>query len=414
VLPQIDEYRPTADGQPPLARAQDWLQTVDPATGQPATRETNTMPQWAGSCWYYLRFLSPTRDDVAWDPEEEKYWMPVDLYVGGSEHAVLHLLYARFWHKVLHDAGYASTPEPFRRLFHQGMIHKASFREKETGKYREAREVEEREGKGLDPATGNFAAMSSVTWYVRGTDDVVETKLDKMSKSRYNVVNPDDMCAEYGADAMRLYELFMGPLSDGVEWETAGVLGTRRFLDRAWRLLVDSETGALTDKVSEDVSEDAGPRNRELERALHAAIKKVTQAVTDLRFNTAIAEMMVFVNEATKAAKVPRAWFEAFVKILSPFAPHVAEELWQRLGYTTTIAFQPWPAHDEAKLARDTIAIAVQVNGKLRGQIEVPADAGEDAIKSAARADDKVTPFLEGRPIKREIYVKGKLVNLVV
>jgi leucyl-tRNA synthetase len=410
VLPQIDEYRPTRDGQPPLARAQEWLQAVDSTTGQPAVRETNTMPQWAGSCWYYLRFLSPSRDDVAWDPEEEKYWMPVDLYVGGSEHAVLHLLYARFWHKVLYDAGHVSTPEPFRRLFHQGMIHKTSFREKASGKYREAREVEERSGKELDPATANYAQLASATWYVRGTDDVVETKLDKMSKSRYNVVNPDDMCAEYGADAMRLYELFMGPLSEGVEWETAGVLGTKRFLDRAWRLLVEPETGALTGKINADAERG----NRELERALHAAIKKVTQAVTDLKFNTAIAEMMVFVNEATKAASIPRDWFEAFVKILSPFAPHVAEEIWQRLGHTGTITFEPWPAYDEAKLARATITIAVQVNGKLRGQIEVSPDAAEDAIKSAARADEKVVPFLEGKPIKREIYVKGKLVNLVV
>src|SRR5262249_4663698 len=243
-LPQIDEYKPTADGQPPLARAKDWLHTVDSATGKSATRETNTMPQWAGSCWYYLRFLSPNRDDVAWDREEEKYWMPVDLYVGGNEHAVLHLLYARFWHKVLFDAGHVSTKEPFQRLFHQGMIHKASFREKESGKYREAREVEEREGKGIDPATANLAQLAGASWFVRGTDVVVETKLDKMSNSRYNVVNPNDMCAEYGADAMRLYELFMGPLADGVEWETAGVLGTRRFLDRAWRLLVDPETDA--------------------------------------------------------------------------------------------------------------------------------------------------------------------------
>ena len=411
VLPQIDEYRPTPDGQPPLARAKDWLVTTDPETGQLETRETNTMPQWAGSCWYYLRFLSPTRDDVAWDPAEEKYWMPVDLYVGGSEHAVLHLLYARFWHKVLYDAGQVSTKEPFQRLVHQGMIHKASFRDA-RGKYHEAHEVETRggEGQGLDPATDNFARLSSATWYVRGTDDVVEVKLDKMSKSRYNVVNPDDMCAEYGADAMRLYELFMGPLPEGVEWETSGVSGTRRFLDRAWRLLVDPETDGFTGKVSADA--DRG--NRELERALHAAIKKVTQSVTDLRFNTAIAEMMVFVNEATKAAVVPRDWFEAFVRILAPFAPHVSEEMWQRLGHTQGISFEPWPVHDEAKLARDTIMIAVQVNGKLRGQIEVAADASEDAIKAAAKVDEKVVPFLDGKPIKKEIYVKGRLVNLVV
>ncbi|MGN6110100.1 MAG: leucine--tRNA ligase [Kofleriaceae bacterium] len=392
-LPQIDEYKPTRDGQPPLARATEWLKTVDPETGAPATRETNTMPQWAGSCWYYLRFLSPQRDDVAWDPEEEKYWMPVDLYVGGNEHATLHLLYARFWHKVLYDAGFVSTKEPFQRLFHQGMIHRTSYKDA-RGKYHHDHEVEQRDG----------------TWYLRGTDDVVETKLDKMSKSKYNVVNPDDMCDEYGADAMRMYELFMGPLEDGVEWETSGVAGTRRFLDRVWRLMVDPETDALSGKVDEDAEQT----NRDLERALHAAIKKVTQSVGDLRFNTAIAEMMVFVNEATKATKVPREWFEAFVKILSPFAPHISEELWQRLGHRSSIAYAPWPAHDEAKLARDVMLIAVQVNGKLRGQIEVPPDASEDAIKSAAKASDKVVPFLDGKPIKKEIYVKGRLVNLVV
>jgi len=393
VLPRIDEYKPTADGLPPLARAKEWVKTTDPDTGAPATRETNTMPQWAGSCWYYLRFISPDRDDVAWDTAEEKYWMPVDLYVGGSEHAVLHLLYARFWHKVLYDAGYVSTKEPFQRLFHQGMIHKTSFRDA-RGKYHGDNEVELRDG----------------AWYLKGTSDVVETKLDKMSKSRYNVVNPDDMCAEFGADAMRMYELFMGPLEDGVEWETSGVAGTRRFLDRLWRLLIDTETDSLSGKVSED----APTTNKELERALHAAIKKVTTSVTDLRFNTAIAEMMVFVNEATKATAIPRAWFEMFVKIMSAFAPHLGEELWQRLGHTTSIAYEPWPAFDEAKLARDVMVIAVQVSGKLRSEIEVPLDASESSILSLAKADDKVQPYLAGKAIKREIYVKGRLVNLVV
>ena len=408
-LPQIDEYKPTADGRPPLARAAEWLATTDPATGQPARRETNTMPQWAGSCWYYLRFLSPSRDDVAWDAGEERYWMPVDLYVGGNEHAVLHLLYARFWHKVLYDAGLVSTKEPFQRLFHQGMIHNTSFKDA-RGKYHGPDEVENRDGATVDPARDNFARVSSARWYVKGTDDVVETKLDKMSKSRYNVVNPDDMADEYGADAMRLYELFMGPLEDGVEWETAGVSGTRRFLDRVWRLLVDPETDTLTSKVSADAPTD----NRDLERALHAAIKKVTQAVADLRFNTSIAEMMVFVNEATKASVVPRAWFEMFVKILAPFAPHLAEELWQRLGHGPTIAFEPWPVHDEAKLARDVMVIAVQVSGKLRGQIEVAPDTAEADILAAAQADAKVQSFIAGKPVKKAIYVKGRLVNLVV
>jgi leucyl-tRNA synthetase len=408
-LPQIDEYKPTPDGKPPLARATDWLMTVDKDTGQPARRETNTMPQWAGSCWYYLRFLSPDRDDVAWDAGEERYWMPVDLYVGGSEHATLHLLYARFWHKVLYDAGLVSTREPFQRLCHQGMIHNTSFKDA-RGKYHGPDEVESRDGSRIDPAKDNFARISGAQWYVKGTSDPVETKLDKMSKSRYNVVNPDDMAAEYGADAMRLYELFMGPLEDGVEWETAGVSGTRRFLDRVWRLLVEPETDALAGKVSADAPTD----NRELERALHAAIKKVTQSVTDLRFNTAIAEMMVFVNEATKATAVPRNWFEMFVKILSPFAPHLAEELWQRLGHTHTIAFEPWPAHDEAKLARDVMVIAVQVGGKLRGQIEVAPDAGEADILAAAQADAKVQSFIAGKSVRKAIYVKGRLVNLVI
>ena len=411
VLPQIDEYKPTRDGQPPLARATDWLPYRD------GTRETNTMPQWAGSCWYYLRFLSPQRDDVAWDPAEEKYWMPVDLYVGGNEHAVLHLLYARFWHKVLFDAGLVSTKEPFQRLFHQGMIHKASLKDPTTNKYASYDEVEDRSGKGVDAAASNLAQMQSAEWFLKGTNTKLEPKLDKMSKSRYNVVNPDDMGAEYGADAMRMYELFMGPLEDGVEWETSGVAGTRRFLDRAWRLLVipaDPAAGVLVDTLTGKVSEDAPTDNKDLERTLHAAIKKVTQAVTDLRFNTAIADMMVFVNEATKAAAIPRDWFEMFVKVLSPFAPHVAEEMWQRLGHTTTLAYEPWPVHDEAKLARDVMVIAVQVMGKLRSQIEVPLDATEATIVAAAKADDKVLPFLDGKPIKREIYVKGRLVNFVV
>jgi leucyl-tRNA synthetase len=408
-LPQIDEYKPTPDGKPPLARATSWLATVDKATGQPARRETNTMPQWAGSCWYYLRFLSPDRDDVAWDAEAERYWMPVDLYVGGSEHATLHLLYARFWHKVLYDAGLVSTKEPFQRLFHQGMIHNTSFKDG-RGKYHGPDEVESREPTTVNPALDNFARVSAVPWVVKATGEPVETKLDKMSKSRYNVVNPDDMAAEYGADAMRLYELFMGPLEDGVEWETSGVSGTRRFLDRVWRLLVDPETDGLTGKVSEDAPTD----NRELERALHAAIKKVTAAVGDLRFNTAIAEMMMFVNEATKATAVPRAWFEMFVKILSPFAPHLGEELWQRLGHSHSIAYEPWPAHDDAKLARDTMSIAVQVSGKLRGQIEVAPDASEADILAAAQADGKVQSFIAGKPVRKAIYVKGRLVNLVV
>jgi len=380
-LPELDEYKPTEDGRPPLARAEAWVDTTNPQTGKPARRETNTMPQWAGSCWYYLRFISPTLDTAAWDPEEEKYWMPVDLYVGGAEHAVLHLLYSRFWHQVLYDAGHVSTPEPFQRLFNQGMVHAQSYRS-DAGKYYYPQDVEERGG----------------TWFIKGSDEQVHTRLEKMSKSRYNVVNPDDMAVEYGADAMRLYELFMGPLEDGVEWETSGVAGTRRFLDRVWRLEID------------DSKQPAEP----VERALHAAIKKVSEGVESLRFNTAISEMMVFCNEATKAGYVTTAQLDAFVRVLAPFAPHVCEEIWhQTLGHKDTLTYAAWPAWDEAKLVADTITLAVQVCGKLRGTIEVPADVSKQDAIAAAKADEKVAKFLEGKTMRREIFVPGRLVNLV-
>jgi leucyl-tRNA synthetase len=391
-LPELDEYKPTEDGRPPLARAEDWVKTTDPDTGKPAMRETNTMPQWAGSCWYYLRFISPHRDDVPWDPDEENYWMPVDLYVGGSEHAVLHLLYARFWHQVLYDIGAVSTPEPFKRLFHQGMIHAMSYQDDTTKKFYYPNEVEVRDG----------------TAYAKEGGQELVTKLYKMSKSRYNVVNPDDMCAEFGADAMRLYELFMGPLEEGVEWETSGVAGTRRFLDRVWRLAVDTESDELSDKLV-----DGEVDNRDLERALHSAIKKVTAAVDNLRFNTAIAEMMVFVNEATKADQVPKPWLEMFLRILAPFAPHLCEEVWQRLGHDTGLTYAPWPEHDEAKLAVDSITLAVQVMGKLRATIDVPADVTKEQALEAARSHEKIAELIAGKTIRREIYVPGRLVNIV-
>jgi leucyl-tRNA synthetase len=383
LLPELDELTPTPDGRPPLARAEDWVETTDPETGAAARRETNTMPQWAGSCWYYLRFISPERDDVAWDPEEEQYWMPVDLYVGGAEHAVLHLLYARFWHHVLYDLGLVSTPEPFHKLFNQGMIHATAYRD-ERGKWYYPEQVEHRDGKLFAPDTGAELAASR----------------EKMSKSRYNVVNPDDMCEQYGADALRLYELFMGPLEDGNDWDTSGVLGTRRFLDRTWR---------LADKLTGDQVDDAPG----LERALHAALKKVTEGIAQLRFNTAIAEMMSFVNEATRAKALPQAWFEAFLLVLSPFAPHMCEELWERLGHEGGLGRADWPSWDEARLRVDTVTLAVQVSGKMRGTIEIPADASKEDAIAAAKADEKVARHLEGKTIRREIYVPGRLVNLV-
>jgi leucyl-tRNA synthetase len=395
-LPELDEYRPTPDGRPPLARAAEWLETIDPRSGRPATRETNTMPQWAGSCWYYLRFISPQLDTAAWDPAEEKYWMPVDLYVGGAEHATLHLLYARFWHQVLFDLGLVSTPEPFQRLFNQGMIHAQSFKDA-RGRYFYPEQVEPR----LNDPDHAFQAKDDGT--------PLTTRLEKMSKSRLNVVNPDAMCDEFGADSLRLYELFMGPLDDGTEWETDGVSGLRRFLDRTWRLAVDPETGERAKKLV-----DAPVENRDLERALHAAIKKVGECIENMRFNTAIAEMMVFVNEATKAAALPVAWFEMFVRVLAPFAPHLAEELWERLGHAETITYAPWPAWDQAKLAVDSITLAVQVGGKMRGTIEIAADAGEADAIAAAKANENVAKFIGDKPIRRAIYVPGRLVNLVV
>ena len=395
VIPHVDAYAPTADGLPPLARATDWVNTTDPETGAPATRETNTMPQWAGSCWYYLRYLSPHLEEAAWDKEEEAYWMPVDLYVGGSEHAVLHLLYARFWHQVLFDQGHVSTPEPFKRLFHQGMIHAMAYNDSADmkGKFFYPYEVEERDG----------------SFFAKEDGRPLFTKNMKMSKSRYNVTNPDDMCEEYGADALRLFELFMGPMDEGGQWEDDDVSGPRRFLDRVWRLVVDQHTGEFSDKLV-----DGTVDNKELDRALHSAIKMVTESIESLKFNTAVAEMMIFVNEATKGDQVGRDQMSAFVRILAPMAPHIAEELWELLGNEGGITYAPWPAFDEAKLVEDTITIAVQVNGKMRATIDVAADASKDTILALAKSHEKVVKYLEEGTIRREIVVPGRLVNLVV
>lgn len=386
LLPHVDEYRPTDDGRPPLARATAWVETTT-ADGRPALRETNTMPQWAGSCWYYLRFTSPHCDTAAWDPAEERYWMPVDLYVGGAEHAVLHLLYSRFWHKVLFDLGLVHTKEPFQRLFNQGMVHATSYNDSPDGRGRFYL-PEEVEQKGDE-------------WVVKATGVKVFTKVMKMSKSRYNVTNPDDICRDFGADSLRLYELFMGPLEDGALWEDSGVAGTRRFLDKVWRL--------FTDTVVDPSFDDRG-----VDRALHAAIKKVSEAVESMRFNTAVSEMMIFVNEAQRAGRIRRDQLEDFVRILAPFAPHLGEELWAELGHRESITLAPWPAVDEAKLAVDTITIAVQVNGKLRGQISVAPDAPQDQVLALAKAEPSVVRFLEGVTLRREVYVAGRLVNLVV
>jgi leucyl-tRNA synthetase len=356
-LPETGNFKPSGTGESPLANLEAWLTTTDPATGRPARRETNTMPQWAGSCWYYLRFIDPKNSRRLVDPGKERYWMPVDLYIGGSEHAVLHLLYARFWHKVLYDIGVVSTPEPFKKLVHQGVV--------------------------------------------LGEDN------QKMSKSRGNVVNPDEMIERFGADAVRLYEMFMGPLEAMKPWSTRGVEGVTRFLDRVWRLIVNDDGSVSRAVVDAEPSADQ-------RRLLHQTIKKVTEDLEDLRFNTAISQMMVFTNDMTKLDRRPRALLEPFVLLLAPFAPHLCEDLWEKLGRRPSIAREPWPAFDPALVVSDRCEIPIQVNGKLRSKIEVPADWTEERVVALAVQDAKIAEWLQGKPPRKVIYVPKKLVNFVV
>jgi leucyl-tRNA synthetase len=417
-LPELENFKPSGSPEGPLATAGQWLHTTDPATGKPARRETNTMPQWAGSCWYYLRFIDPHNESRLVDPELERYWMPVDLYVGGAEHAVLHLLYARFWHKVLHEAGVVSTPEPFRKLVHQGMI----LGELEYTKFVDAdgsavsvRDVRD----GLDTRTGRPVKSVKVdeSAVVKDGDEfvlreapaiAVDARAYKMSKSRGNVVNPDEIVARYGADAFRLYEMFMGPLEQVKPWSSRGVDGTHRFLNRAWRLLVDEDSRALAATV------DASTPSREQLRAIHQTIAKVGDDIEALRFNTAIAALMEFTNAANKWPALPKSIAEQFTLLLAPFAPHIAEELWACLGHTESLAYEPWPEYEPSYLVSDVIEIPIQVNGKMRGRIEVPTDAEEEAVLALARADEKVERYLEGKELKRAIYVRGRIVNFVV
>ena len=393
-LPAIDDYRPTADGRPPLARAgDDWLRVTLP-DGRTGTRETNTMPQWAGSCWYYLRFLDPGNDREAWAAEAERYWMPVDLYVGGAEHAVLHLLYARFWHKVLYDCGLVLTVEPFQRLFNQGMVLAYSYRDS-RGKYYHPSEVEE-----LDD--GRVLAVA--------TREELTAQVEKMSKSKLNVVNPDEVIDRYGADAMRLYEMFMGPLEVQKPWQMKGVEGVNRFLQRVWRLVVDERSGGLAAKLT-DAAAGSEP---ELERLLHKTIQKVTEDTAALRMNTAIAQMMIFVNQATASATLPRETTTAFLRLLAPYAPHICEELWQRLGESELIAHARWPIHDQALCVDDMVTIVVQVNGKKRDEMQAPRDADNATLERLALASERVAGTLGGRTPRRVIVVAGRLVNIVI
>ncbi len=393
-LPELEDFKPSGSPEGPLAKAGAWLEVVDPKTGKKARRETNTMPQWAGSCWYYLRFVDPNNSERLVDPALEKYWLPVDLYVGGSEHAVLHLLYARFWHKVLYDAGVVSTPEPFIKLVHQGMI--LGELEFTVNGERVAEDRVEKQGD---------------RFVLRDRPDVtVEARAYKMSKARGNVVNPDEIVARYGADAFRLYEMFMGPLEQVKPWNTRGVEGTHRFLNRVWRLVAGAEAG---DAGNAPALADEEP-TRAQQRAVHQTIAKVTEDIEAMRFNTAISALMELTNAAYKWPSMPRAAAETLVLLLSPLAPHLAEELWQRLGHSESLAYHAWPAADSTLLKADVLEIPVQVNGKVRGKISVPAEAQESEVIEIARADQNVGKHLAGQSVKRAIYVPGRIVNFVV
>ena len=429
-LPEMQDYRPTADGQPPLARATEWGKATCPKCGGEARRETNTMPQWAGSCWYYLRYIDPKNGQAFVDPEKEKYWMPVDLYVGGAEHAVLHLLYARFWHKVLFDCGVVSTKEPFQRLVNQGMIlgemeyhadpaafaaHAAALAEQGIEGVEDRKDgevsslvVKVRRNGGLIGLPDDQVEKRQGRTYVKGLDLEIVGRAEKMSKSRGNVINPDDIVKEYGADALRLYEMFMGPLTQVKPWSMKGVEGVSRFLSRVYRLVLDEETGALSPRLTD------GEPTKAQQRALHAAIKKVSGDIEGMEYNTAISAMMIFVNEAQAWEALPRSMLSTFMLLLSPFAPHLAEELWSRLGHPDTLAYEPWPAWDEAVLREDEIEIPVQINGKVRWRIRVAAEAAEADVLAQALACPEAAPFLAGKEIKKKIFIPKRMVNLVV
>ena len=360
LLPETDNIKPSGTGESPLANIEEWLNVVDPETGKKGKRETNTMPQWAGSCWYYLRYIDPHNDEMFADPEKLKYWLPVDVYIGGAEHAVLHLLYARFWHKVLYDLGLVPSREPFQKLFNQGMILA--------------------EGKDGRP--------------------------EKMSKSKGNVVNPDDIIVSHGADTLRVYEMFMGPLDASIAWSENGLDGSRRFLDRVYRLFVDEETGKVNDKVQDK-------DNSELEVSYNYTIKKVSEDIEILGFNTAISQLMVFVNDCYKAEYIPRKYALGFIQLLAPFAPHLAEEMWEVYGNTESISYIPWPTFDESKLVSDTVEIVVQLMGKVKAKLDVKKGLTPAELEQIVLANEEVKELIKGKQIIKVIVVPGRLVNIV-
>ncbi|MFA1714893.1 leucine--tRNA ligase [Peribacillus frigoritolerans] len=355
ILPKTKDIKPSGTGESPLANISEWVNVTD-ENGRKGRRETNTMPQWAGSSWYFLRYIDPDNKEALADPEKLKEWMPVDIYIGGAEHAVLHLLYARFWHKFLYDIGVVPTKEPFQNLFNQGMI--------------------------------------------------LGENNEKMSKSKGNVVNPDDIVESHGADTLRMYEMFMGPLDASIAWSTNGLDGSRRFLDRIWRLLVNDD-GTITDKMTE--TDDTG----KLEKVYHQTVKKVTENYEELKFNTAISQLMVFINDAYKADSLPKVYIEGFVKLLAPVAPHIAEELWSKLGHSESITYGTWPAFDEAKLVDNEVEIVIQINGKVKAKLMVPTDTTREKLEEIAMGDDSIKEQIDGKTIRKVIAVPGKLVNIV-
>jgi leucyl-tRNA synthetase len=381
--PQLLDFKPTGDGHGPLAKVKEWVEVVDPKTGKKARRETHTMPQWAGSCWYYLRFIDPKNKEKAWDPALEKYWMPVDLYVGGVEHAVLHLLYARFWHKVLYDAGLVSTKEPFQTLRNQGLVVARSF-QKASGGYISPEEVVEKDG----------------AYFQKQTGEKLRSQIDKMSKSKLNGVSPDQVIEEFGADSMRLYELFMGPLEKEKVWNTDSVTGCRRFLNRFYEMATSSKVG--------------GAASPEALRLTHRLIDQATRDIESLQFNTAIAKMMEFINDFTKLESYPKECIEKAVQILAPFAPHLAEELWESLGHASSVAVAPFPAADPKYLQDLSVTYVVQINGKVRGKFECDAGALEEEAVEKAKAQPAVEKYLVGKNIQKTVFVPKKLISFVV
>ncbi|EGP4746895.1 leucine--tRNA ligase [Enterococcus faecium] len=354
-LPKTKNIKPSGTGESPLANIEEWVNVVDPVTGKKGRRETNTMPQWAGSSWYYLRYIDPHNKKELADYEKLKRWLPVDIYIGGAEHAVLHLLYARFWHKFLYDIGVVPTKEPFQKLYNQGMI--------------------------------------------------LGENNEKMSKSRGNVVNPDDVVETYGADTLRMYEMFMGPLDASIAWSENGLEGSRKFLDRVWRLIVD-ENNKMRDRITT-------LNDGKLDKVYHQTVKKVTEDYENLHFNTAISQLMVFINEAYKVDALPYEYIEGFVQLLAPIAPHMGEELWAILGNDGGISYAPWPTYDEAALVEDEVEVVFQVNGKVRAKSNIPRDLGKDELEKAALANEIVQEYIEGKTVRKVIAVPNKLVNIV-